>query len=524
MTFNFFTLRTSTFLLTYVLLFSYANGGSLNSPAGIDSADSAMYTLEDIYNRLSSGTTGSLRSSSFTEPSSGPGSTGRSLNDIMGKAPTMDETSGADPEFVVGGKTYWGISKDNWGLQTGTMKNVGEQDVTPTTEDVTITEGYHDGNGTVAGDTDLVSANIKAGVSIFKVSGKTEVVDTTTGDATNDHILKGKKAWVDGVEITGTLATQTIKDSTDSITAGNYLETKLSTIDTDLKTANIRAGVTIFGIAGKTEVVDTTTGTAVAGEILTGKKAWVDGIEITGSLTTQTLTNSNDTVTAGNYTSTTLSAVDTDLVTANIKAGITIFGISGKTEVVDTTSGDAVADEILTGKKAWVDGVEITGSLTTQSLTDTNDTVIAGNYAGTTLSAVDTDLVIANIKAGITIFGITGKTEVVDTSTGDAVAANLLSGKIAWVDGLEVTGTIDTQTLSDTNTTVAEGFYAATNLATIDADLISANIKSGVTLFGVPGQAQVVDTSDADATAADICLNKTAYINGSKITGTKTGC
>jgi len=51
-----------------------------------------------------------------------------------------------------------------------------------------------------------------------------------------------------------------------------------------------------------------------------------------------------------------------------------------------------------------------------------------------------------------------------------------------------------------------------------DADLKAENIKSGVNLFGVNG----TYTSDANARASDILSGKTAYVNGSKITGTHT--
>ena len=54
-----------------------------------------------------------------------------------------------------------------------------------------------------------------------------------------------------------------------------------------------------------------------------------------------------------------------------------------------------------------------------------------------------------------------------------------------------------------------------------DSNLKAGNIKSGVSIFGVTGTYSGLNTSDANAIAADINSGKTAYVNGTKITGTQ---
>ena len=72
-----------------------AFAGNLDDPAAPTSADSAMYTLEDIYNRLDSNTQATKRSGAFTEPSAAPGSTGHTLDEVYEKAiPTQVEKTG----------------------------------------------------------------------------------------------------------------------------------------------------------------------------------------------------------------------------------------------------------------------------------------------------------------------------------------------------------------------------------------------------------------------------------------------
>ncbi|HAT71681.1 MAG TPA: hypothetical protein DCS63_02565 [Elusimicrobia bacterium] len=222
------------------------------------------------------------------------------------------------------------------------------------------------------------------------------------GSAGTADIVAGKNADIDcdGVAEAGAMAAQTLAVSTDEVKAGVYSATWLSAVDADLAAANIRSGSNIFGKVG----TFTSGATAAEGDIVSGKTAGVNGAMITGTLTTQTLNPANDTVNEGVYAATTLHAVDADLAAGNIAVSTIIFGITG----TYTGDADATAADILNPKTAYVSGVKLTGSITTQSLSAGSNNVAAGGYVGTTLSEVDADLAAGNIKSGTAIFGITG--------------------------------------------------------------------------------------------------------------------
>jgi hypothetical protein len=129
--------------------------------------------------------------------------------------------------------------------------------IIPGTANQEIPKGIYDtGGGIVLGDSDLISANIKAGANIFGVAGNSNVVDTSGGDATSAQILSGKKAYVDGSLVTGTIpskgaATITPGTTNQSIAAGQYLSGVQTIVgDADLISANIKTGVNIFGVIG----------------------------------------------------------------------------------------------------------------------------------------------------------------------------------------------------------------------------------------------------------------------------------
>lgn len=194
---------------------------------------------------------------------------------------------------VLEGKTFSNKTDVNI---PGSMKNNGAITFNPGTADQVVPAGFHNGFGTVKGDADLVTGNIKAGVTVFGVSGKTEVVDTTSGNAVAGEIFSGKKAWVDGSEITGSMTnvgTQNVTPGTSNvtITQGYHSGSGQVSGDADLVTGNVRAGVDIFGVAGNSNVVNTSSGDATSADIRFGKKAWVDGSEVTGYRTGGTPVN-----------------------------------------------------------------------------------------------------------------------------------------------------------------------------------------------------------------------------------------
>ena len=137
---------------------------------------------------------------------------------------------------------------------------------------------------------------------------------------------------------------------------------------------------------------------------------------------TLSLASGNQTVhaTDGKYmTSVTINKPST-LVAGNIKKGVTIAGVTGKTTVVDTEISEGSAnwpiteDAVLAGRKGFVNGVGIEGTIYSKSAatytpTTTNQTINAGQYlAGAQTIKGDAALVASNIKNGVTIFGVTG--------------------------------------------------------------------------------------------------------------------
>lgn len=164
-------------------------------------------------------------------------------------------------------------------------------------------------------------------------------------------------------------------------------------------------------------------------------------------------------------------------------------------------------------------------------------------------SAIDSNIVADNIKKDVSILGVTGTyapEEGIDTSDATATANQILEGATAYVNGEKITGTVAPLTntghtsigissledilVPDSHISLSHTFDEAEMIQAGDrvtfdvqqyrvagkAGITGDKIMAGNTILSVEGTA----TADANATASDIIVNKTAYVNGQKITGT----
>lgn len=181
----------------------------------------------------------------------------------------------------------------------------------------------------------------------------------------------------------------------------NNLKTNVDAINEDktnnLKSENIRSGVTILGISGTLEEgIDTSDANATAEDIAINKTAYVNGEKVEGSIQviengyskeiqlseTNNIPASNKfELTGTNKSSLILRngakvripisynsvATAMKITSDKIKSGESIFGVEGNQSVVDTSDANATSDDIVQGKTAYVNGQKVTGSLPKRS-------------------------------------------------------------------------------------------------------------------------------------------------------------
>lgn len=135
---------------------------------------------------------------------------------------------------------------------------------------------------------------------------------------------------------------------------------------------------------------------------------------------------------------------------------------SGTASFYDISDTTAAASDVVGGKYFYTSGgTKTQGSIASKSSSDLTASVLtvtapAGYYStAATKTCSDAALVSGNIKAGATIFGVSGSTNVIDTTiaSGAAAAANILSGYKAYANGSLVEGSASVPTVSQDSTT-----------------------------------------------------------------------
>lgn len=253
---------------------------------------------------------------------------------------------------------------------------------------------YGIGKVTVEGDADLVPANIKYGVSILGVVGTYAPADpalaaaTKTISSNGTHTIYPPSGYVGMTRLVLTVDVPTTPVVVDavlqskSVTPGYSSKTVtpdsgyngLSAVtvlgDSDLISSNIREGVTIFGVTGsysKTEIVDAVLQSKSVTPGRSGQYVYPDS--------------------GYNGLSRVYVVGDGNLISSNIREGVSIFGVSGS-----YSSGTKYQSKTVTPTK---NGFSVTADSGYNALAQVT---VRG----------DSNLVPSKIAAGATIFGVTG--------------------------------------------------------------------------------------------------------------------
>ena len=180
---------------------------------------------------------------------------------------------------------------------------------------------------------------------------------------------------------------------------------------------------------------------------------------------------------------------------------------TGNAKFVDTDSGDAVAGDIRAGKKAWVDGAELTGGIAVKTAADVTAsgksvTVPAGIYD----SAVSKSVADGAATPSATVTGgVLGDTVSDYPVTVTPKAAVGTAGYISAIaDGAAITRYIQAEEKTATPSTSAQSISPGTG------KLLKKVTVSAVALSG-------------NAAAGDVIAGKTFYNSSlTKLTGTAT--
>ena len=338
-------------------------------------------------------------------------------------------------------------------------------------------------------------------------------------------------------------------DNTSTIYANMYLPA--DKIAYGVRVGRCPSSIGSFGADDTNTVLGTFTGdaNATASDILSGKSAYVKGQKISGSIVAKDREPETNTL-AYWYPE---GGVPYLCIYPNAEPDERYYRIQRGIKTPASNLGNAAASDVLKGKTfTSINGLRVVGTIenmpsqtSCESIGYANGVcyirIPVGAYL-TRAGAVGADNGYPEIYASASMFG-------------DAEASHVLTGKLFTSSaGFKATGTMpeytDVSWVEETNG-ILMGYYSNnvsisvplgayvgrhhfSNNSPIQSyvnvpysnmaqsiGLTAGKIVKGNTILGIAGTGQTgVDTSDANATTADIRKSKTAYVNGSKVTGT----
>lgn len=287
------------------------------------------------------------------------------------------------------------------------------------------------------------------------------------------------------------------------------------------KTFTSAVGLRVTGTHECAAGLDTSDATATAGDILSGKTAYVNGSKVTGSIAAKSesdITASGKTVTvpAGYYA----SSADKSVETATQATPTISVDNSGKI----TATSEQSAGYVAAGTKSATKQLSTQAAQTITPGT-TDKTIASGKYlTGKQTVKGDANLVAGNIKSGVSIFGVSGSYEGsggIDTSDATATAEDIVSPATAYVNSEKVTGSLKPSAIDTDVGSLYVGvddnnklYFRLTNPSSSYGKRMVVDVDQNITL-------RHTLANFGDATAADVVAGKTfTSAAGLKVTGT----
>ena len=339
-------------------------------------------------------------------------------------------------------------------LLTGTMTNnaAWSRTLDQTTTSITIPAGYHNGTGTV--------------------SHTTVNIPDPTISVSSAGVITASGSWTRGFTI----------DNSYSNTKQLTTQAAKTVTPTESEQTAVASGVYTTGVVKVGAISSTYVGSGIS-------QRDSDDLTVSGGTVTAP---------AGYYS----SAASKSVASMTLPTSASSTSVSGGTN--KATIGRSTSTQYINIPV----GYNSATAYYTISATPNGSVTAPSSISGTT----------ATVSTGTNTLTLTKTVSV----TPNVTTAGYISAGTAGNSSVTLTANVTTKaattiTPGTSNQTIAAGTYlTGTQTITGDADLVAANIKSGVNIFGVNG----TFTSDATATAADIVDGETAYVNGSKVTGT----